>query len=100
MLVLPHADVVLHALCYVANSHKVHPWEIVRGYVQRPVLMHWLNRRTVSLSYQNMQSVIAVLTHDHAVNFLHDSFSVANGLPVRAHGLPIPYSTNANPSAA
>lgn len=109
MLVLPHADVVLYALCHVAKEKQVHPWDLARGYVTRPALMHWLNRRTMSLSYQNMQGVIAMLTNDHAVQFLHDGFTVNGGLFIRAHGLPIPdfprnpyfgISTNANPSAA
>lgn len=109
MLVLPHADVVLHALCTVARNKSVHPFEIVRHCIARPALMHWLTRRTVSLNYQSMQALIACLTSDHNVQFNgHDGYHINGGPFVLAHDRPIPDFPRfpyhgvpkANPSAA
>lgn len=88
--VLPHEDVVLHALIHTANAQGVHPYELIRDFARRPAFMRWLIADNAAMHYSTMRQIIARLVNKHGVVFDAVGFSNAGGKYIKCRGVAQP----------
>lgn len=95
---LPHGDVVLFAVIYVANALNVHPYSLARDIARRPAFMSWVSGNTSAMHYSLMRLFIEKLANKHGVRFDANGFSTPHSPYIRCRGMSPP-PIKANPSA-